>query len=309
MDKLTISIITPSYNQGSFIEKTIQSVLNQDVNNIEHVIVDGGSTDETIQILHKYQPHLRWISEKDKGQADAVNKGLRMTSGDIIGWLNSDDIYYPNTIQLVRDFFEANPDVDVVYGKANEIDSQGQLLQHYPTHFWDLEQLKVHCFISQPATFFRRRVVMQHGLLDAGLHFCLDYEYWLRLGLKQAKFAYLPQILAGSRIHSETKSTRFYLEAHFEAINMLQKKLGYIPSDWIVNYSSAKTKMQEHLNFPNPFFIAAVWLNLWKTAGLYNKGFARISIWIKAQLTMLRKFLVKGLNITHYIHTRESRSA
>lgn len=298
MDKLAVSIITPSYNQGRFIETTIQSVLNQGIADIEYIVVDGGSTDETLSILQRYTNQLRWVSEKDQGQADAVNKGLRATSGNIIGWLNSDDIYYPNAVQTVCDYFQAHPDVDVIYGNSYEIDHDGKILNLYPIRSWDIDVLKVQCFISQPATFFRRRVIEKVGVLDPQLCFCLDYEYWLRLALKQARFAYLPEVLAGSRIYPETKSSRFYLQAHYETINMLQKKLGYIPSDWIVNYSSAKVKTEDHINFPNVRFIVNVWLNLWKTAGFHNTGLRRVGVWFKAQMTMLRKFVVKTLMVS-----------
>lgn len=293
MNKLTVSIVTPSYNQGLFIERTIQSVLNQN-KQLEYVVVDGGSTDDTISILKKYSNQLRWISEKDHGQADAVNKGLRMTSGDIIGWLNSDDIYYPQAIKTVCDYFRDHPEVDVVYGKAYEIDRDDKVLQLYPTRSWSLKRLKTHCFISQPATFFRRRVVEKHGGLNPQLHLCLDYEYWLRLGIHQVKFNYLPHVLAGSRIYAETKSSRFYLEAHVEAINMLQKQLNYIPSEWIVNHACAKVKVENKLYFPHPRFMMQMWLNVWKTTGVYNKGLKRILVWQKAQLAMLRKFAMKA---------------
>lgn len=287
-----IAIITPSYNQGRFIEETIQSVLAQDGVSVDYLVIDGGSKDETVPLLKKYQNRLQWVSEKDKGQADAVNKGLQLAKTELIGWLNSDDIYYPHALKRVCDFFDKNPDIDVVYGKAAQIDEKGvKLSEDYETESWNLERLKIRCFLSQPAVFFRRSVIEKYGLLNPDLHLCLDYEYWLRLAMHGAKFAHLPEVLAGARIYAETKSSRYFLEAHREAIQMLKKALGYIPADWIVNYSTAKVKTETHLSYPHPAFILYSWLNLWKASGLYSQGQTHLLNWLAAQKTMFRKFV------------------
>jgi glycosyltransferase involved in cell wall biosynthesis len=179
---LTFSIVTSSYNQGQFIERTIQSVLNQAEIAFDYMVCDGGSSDNTLAALEKYKLYLRWVSEPDEGQADAVNKGIRNTTGDIIAWVNSDDIYYPSAFSKVKYIFETRPDVQVVYGNANHIDQFYSIIRPYPTEGWNFNRLKETCFICQPATFFRRQLVEKYDYLNPKLEFCMDYELWLRYG-------------------------------------------------------------------------------------------------------------------------------
>ena len=234
---MKVSIITPSYNQGHFIERTLKSVANQTGGDIEHIAMDGGSTDNTIEILKQFSSSVKWVSEEDNGQADAVNKGIRMCDGEIIGWLNSDDMFYPGAIEKITDFFELNPDIEVVYGMADHIDKEDQAFEQYPTEEWDFERLKYTCFISQPALFFRRRVIEEQGLLDESLQYCMDYEYWLRLGKAGVRFAFLPEKLAGSRLYAENKTLGSRKKVHHEINDMLKKKFGRVPDRWLNNYA------------------------------------------------------------------------
>lgn len=231
---MKITIVTPSFNQGKFIKRTIESVLAQNVENLEYIIMDGGSTDETIDILKSYGDRIIWRSEKDKGQTDAVNKGIRMAQGEIIGWLNSDDIYYPDAIGKVIRVFEDNLGVNVVYGNANHIGEDDSFIEEYYTEDFDYERLKDICFICQPSLFFRKNIVDKYGYLDDTLQYCMDYDYWLRLG-KGERFYRLNELLAGSRLYNDNKTLGARRKVHEEMITMQEKNLGKASEKWIYN--------------------------------------------------------------------------
>jgi len=197
-----VSIITPSYNQAPFIEETILSVINQDYPFVEHVIVDGGSTDGSVEIIQAYArryPHrIRWVSEPDQGQADAINKGFRMSSGEIVAWLNSDDIYlFRSTLDEVVEAFSRMPEADVIYGDAVLISADGRLLKVMCWPAFKYDWLLRGCRLTQPAVFLRRRVV-EAEKLDVSLSIVFDYEFWLRLG-KKYRFVHMPRLWAADR--------------------------------------------------------------------------------------------------------------
>ena len=202
-----VSIITPSFNQGRFIRATIDSVLGQDYPHIEYVVMDGGSTDNTVSILKEYGHRLRWVSEKDKGQTDAINKGLRVTSGTIVGYLNSDDLYLPHAIRRAVDTFLENPDVDFVYGDFHAIDENGRLINKIKTIPFDRDILLYDAnFICQPASFYRRRLIDEIGYFDENLHYLMDYEFFLRAAKRRVKFHMIAAYLSAIRYHGQCKT-------------------------------------------------------------------------------------------------------
>jgi glycosyltransferase involved in cell wall biosynthesis len=240
-ESIRISVVTPSYNQGVFLGRTLASVASQSYPPHEHLVFDGGSSDETLQVLKAAGPGVRWVSQPDNGQADAVNQGLQAASGDIIGWLNSDDIYYPNAFKTVAETFAADPSLDVLYGAADHIDLDDIPFESYPTTFWDPDLLQHTCFICQPALFFRRRVIERVGLLDANLRYCMDYNYWLRLADANCRFAYIPEKLAGSRLYADNKTLSDRPAVHREIAEMFRSYQGEVPLRWVFAYAHHST--------------------------------------------------------------------
>jgi glycosyltransferase involved in cell wall biosynthesis len=232
-----VTIVTPSYNQGGFIREAIESALRQDYPRIEYLVVDGGSTDETLSILREYTNQIEWISEPDRGQSSAINKGWRRGKGEILAWLNSDDAYLPGAISRAVSYLEDHPDLGAVYGEGYHVDEVGRVLERYPTGPFDLERLKETCFICQPTVFVRRAVIEQVGYLDESLHFCMDYDLWIRLA-RIARFGYVPEYLATSRLHEETKTLSRRREVYAEVLRMLHGHFGYVPPSWV--YANAK---------------------------------------------------------------------
>jgi glycosyltransferase involved in cell wall biosynthesis len=244
-----VSIVTPSYNQGQYIEDTIQSVLQQDYPDLEYLVFDGGSTDHTRDILRRYEGRLLWVSEKDRGQADAINKGFRAARGEILGWLNSDDTYLPGTIRRVVEYFRTHRDVGMMYGEGYHVDAAGQVIERYYTEPFNFERLAEICFICQPTVFLRAEVVNAIGPLDIGLRFCLDYDYWMRVA-KQFRIGYLGEYLANSRLHIETKTLSQRVSFHQEILHTVRKHYGLVPVRWFYSYAHAclSEKLLPHLH-------------------------------------------------------------
>lgn len=201
-----VSIITPSFNQARYLEQTIRSVLGQEYARLEYLLVDGASTDSSLEIIHRYADRFEWwVSEPDKGQAEAINKGLRRAKGEYVAWLNSDDIYLPGAIEKAVTVFEQNPGVGLVFGDVLAIDADGQTTNRLRYGDWSLPDLAAFRVIGQPSVFMHRSVLEQAGLLDPSFHYLLDHQLWLRMG-QVAGMRYLPETLSAARFHAESKN-------------------------------------------------------------------------------------------------------
>ena len=199
-----VSVLTPSFNQGAYISDTLRSVREQSYRNVEHIVMDGGSTDCTVALLEAAGSDVAWASEPDRGQTHALNKAFECSHGEIIGWLNSDDAYYDtHAIEDVVGFFARHPEVDVVYGHAARITAQGLVVRILHVPRFDHDRLLWDCFLFQPAVFVRRRA-LEDGFLNEDFQFAMDWELWLRLA-QNRRFARINRVLAVDRTHAERK--------------------------------------------------------------------------------------------------------
>lgn len=224
-----ISIITPSFNQGRFIEATIKSVLGQEYPDLEYIVVDGGSTDETISILKKYENRLKWISERDRGQSDAINKGIRMSTGDIIAYLNSDDLYEKGALLRIARLFEVSPALRWATGQCGIIDENGNEVRKAITAYknfllsnYNYKALLVTNFISQPATFLTRRLIDELGLFDIEQHRVMDYDFWLRAG-KRYRPGIVKERLASFRVHTSSKTSSDFSQTFRQELDLSRR--------------------------------------------------------------------------------------
>lgn len=225
----SLSIITPSYNQAQYIETTIRSVLDQGYPGLEYQVMDGGSSDGTLAILERYQDRLRFVSEKDGGQSAAVNDGFRRTQGEIIGWINSDDLYAPGALGHVGAFFASHPEVEWLCGRCPIIDSDGLIIKSWITRykeFWlkrySYRRLLIENFISQPAVFFRRRLLERVGPLDPDYHCAMDYHLFIRMG-SVSRPAIVDRELAFFRISGDNKTSLAFKRSFDEELDAAKR--------------------------------------------------------------------------------------
>jgi len=202
-----VSIVTPSFNQATFLEQTLRSVLEQDYPNLEYIVIDGGSRDGSLEIIQKYADRLAyWQSQPDQGQTDAINQGFAHASGEIFAWLNSDDLLLPGAVSAAVRALQAHPEAAMVYGDALLINAEGKTIGKFPAAQTDYRKLRrgyVH--IPQQASFFRADLWRQVAPLDVNFYFAMDYDLWVRLAAL-APLVYVPQLWAAFRLHGAGKS-------------------------------------------------------------------------------------------------------
>ncbi len=245
-----VSVVTPSYNSGRFLEETIRSVLAQDYPRIEYIVMDGGSSDGTLEILERYNERLRFESRPDRGAADAVNKGFGLSRGSIFAWLGADDTYLPGAVSAAVMALAGNPDAGVVYGDGLWVDVAGKLIGRYPTRPFDRELLGRECYLCQPAAFMRREAYERVEGLDPGIETCFDYDLWMRIA-KFYPMLRIKQCLATSRMHPGNKTLGKRRTVYSEACRILQKHYRYVPFQWAYDY--ARFLLQKRDGFLVPF--------------------------------------------------------
>ena len=286
-----ISVVTPSFNQGSYLAATIESVLGQAGDFVlDYLVVDGASTDDSLAIIKRYDQLVRsgsfpvkcrglsyrWLSEEDKGQGDALSKGFRLAQGELLAWLNSDDIYLPGALQTVTTFFREHSEVGLLYGEADYCDAAGAIVGRYRTEAFDYRKLAWFNFICQPAAFFRREVYDAVGGLDETLRFALDYDLWVRIG-KRFDCRYLPEFLAMYRLHESSKTIldeTLYQNCE-EALRLARKHFGWVPLTRVYNscHAYCRTRLPKFLAARKPAVVLAtvacsVLRSLWLNRGI-----------------------------------------
>lgn len=243
-----VSIVMPSFNQGIFIRESIESVLSQSYQKLELIVADGGSTDNTLEILQEIQgtdKRVRWFSEADKGPANALNKALNQIRGTIIGWLNSDDLYTPGAVERAVGILSSSHHYLMVYGQGQHINQQGKTIDLYPTlpPQTPIEQFRLGCFICQPTVFFSRAMNIMLGPLDEHLKTAFDFDYWVRAfqGF-QDRIAFIDHLQASSRLHQNCITKKMRRMIALEGMQIIDKHLGWVLPNWFETY------VDEYLN-------------------------------------------------------------
>jgi glycosyltransferase involved in cell wall biosynthesis len=261
-DKPFVSVVTPSFNQGKFIREAIESVLQQDYPHVEYWVIDGGSTDETQDILRSYGNKIQWLSEKDNGQTQAINKGFARCSGTLLAYLNSDDKLYPGAISRVVQKYLKNPGVSVFYGQADWIDEDGRFINPYNGGPFTFENLHTYCIICQPASVFTSLLYKRLGGFDENRSYAMDYDFWLRAAVRGFEFLYLEEKLAASRLHQSSKTMSRRLDIHREIFEIQKETVGYVHPQWIGSFAQFLCREWNGIGKLNRLIPARVWFKL-----------------------------------------------
>lgn len=226
--KPLVSVVMPTRNHARFIRDAIDSVLDQNYEKVELIVMDGASTDDTVNILKSYGDRISWVSEPDNGQTDAINKGMLQASGEVLAYLNSDDILLPGAIASAVRYFNDHPECDMVYGNADYIDIDGNITGQYATAEFSLERLMTDCCVCQPAAFWQRRIVDRIGPFDVSLQTTMDYDYWLRMATSGGIIHHTSQKLAQSRLHEDAKTVAMRGKIYEEIFDICERHGGYV---------------------------------------------------------------------------------
>jgi glycosyltransferase involved in cell wall biosynthesis len=284
-----VSIVTPLYNMAQHLPATIESVLSQNYPRIEYIVVDGGSTDGSLEILERYQDRLRWFTGKDKGPSDAAHRGFVEARGEVLAWLNADDVYLPGAVRTGVEYLATHPDVDVVYGEASWIDDKGAVIRRYPTLPFDPKVLERDCFICQPAAFIRASSYKRCGL-DPDINASFDYDLWIRMAKHNFRFASIPEYLAGSRMHGGAKTFYQRADVFHASMRLLKRHYGYIPFPWIFGYTAYRMDRRDQFFQPlEPSllkYLASLPVGLWLNPA---KPFRVLGEWLCAPVAYFRR--------------------
>ncbi len=285
-----VSIVTPSFNQGRFLRRTIDSVLNQTYPHIEYRVMDGGSTDNSVEILKSYGDRFPWASQRDGGQTNAINTGLAQARGEIQAYLNSDDVLTPDAAARVVHHFVNRPNCDMVYGLGWHIDQDDRFLDWYPTADYSLARLMRDCCVCQPAAFWRTSIARKIGPFDASLHYAMDLDYWLRIDRAGGRIEHLGELLASTRIHEDAKTASCHIPVHKEIIRTYARHVGrvdlqYVLGLWIHRCKSAERPLLHWLGRVRGFkrsisYLHYTWLSRASAPGLLaiaRRGLRRLT--------------------------------
>jgi glycosyltransferase involved in cell wall biosynthesis len=280
-EPIGISVIIPSLNQGRFVDEAIRSLLDQDYPNIEILVVDGGSTDDTLERLKAHGDQIRWVSEKDEGQSDAIIKGFARTTNPWLTWLNSDDVQCGDALWRVDEVIAANPAAEVVVGRAHYMDEDGSNPRPYPTiAIGSGDNLKKEIFekgyMAQPSVFFRRDLLERVGGLNPSLKFCMDYDLWARFAVSSAKFVGIDTDISGNRWYATTKTAGQILDLYAEVVTIQRSIFGAVSpyyvqavSDYLFSNFHAKSFGHDGHLFFRWLYFKALWVALNARSPLY----------------------------------------